>query len=88
MDLAEAKAFMGDKVVLKGNVKPVETMVYGTVEDVMLESKECIEKCMDNPKGFTLSSGCTLPVETPPENVAAMVNAARIWGRPQRKNQR
>ena len=88
MDLAEAKAFMGDKVALKGNVKPVETMVYGTVEDVMLESKECIEKCMDNPKGFTLSSGCTLPVETPPENVMAMVNAARIWGRPQRKNQR
>ena len=82
MDLKEAKEYMGDKVGLKGNVKPVETMVYGTPADVMRESKECIDKCMDNPKGFTLSSGCTLPVETPVANVQAMVDAARIWGRP------
>ena len=67
---------------MKGNVKPVEIMVYGTPEDVMRESKLCIEKCMDSPKGFTLSSGCTLPVETPVANVQAMVDAARIWGRP------
>ncbi len=82
MDLAEAKAVLGQTVALKGNVKPVETMLYGTVEDVMQASQECIEKCIDNPRGYTLSSGCTLPIHTPIENVEAMVNAARIWGRP------
>jgi len=82
MDLGEAKEILGPHVALKGNVKPVETMLYGTVEDVMKESRECIEKCMDTPRGFTLSSGCTLPVRTPVENVEAMLNAARIWGRP------
>lgn len=81
MDLAEAKEILGKTVALKGNVKPVETMLFGAVEDVMKASKECIEKCIDNPKGYTLSSGCTLPIQTPVENVEAMVNAARLWGR-------
>ena len=84
MDLAEAKEVLGKTAALKGNVKPVETMLFGAVEDVMRESRECIEKCMDNPGGYTLSSGCTLPVQTPVENVEAMVNAARIWGRPKK----
>ncbi|MDI9479310.1 MAG: uroporphyrinogen decarboxylase family protein [Bacillota bacterium] len=82
MDLAGAKMVMGNKVALKGNVKPVETMLYGTAEEVLQASRECIEKCIDNPRGYTLSSGCTLPVNTPIENVEAMVNAARLWGRP------
>lgn len=82
MDLAEAKEVFGPSIALKGNVKPVETMLLGSVEDVMRESKECIEKCMDIPRGYTLSSGCTLPIQTPVENVEAMVNAARLWGRP------
>lgn len=81
MDLAEAKEILGKTVALKSNVKPVETMLFGTVEDVMKASKECIEKCIDNPKGYTLSSGCTLPIQTPVKNVEAMVNAARLWGR-------
>ncbi len=85
MDLAEAREIMGSKVALKGNVKPVETMLYGTVADVMRASRECIDKCGENPRGFNLSSGCTLPVQTPVENVAAMVNAARLWGRPNSK---
>ena len=81
MSLKDAKDVMGDKIALKGNVKPVDTMLYGTVEDVLRESKKCIDEAGDNPKGFTLSSGCTLPVQTPRENVQAMVDAARVWGR-------
>ncbi|MDD2568949.1 MAG: uroporphyrinogen decarboxylase family protein [Clostridia bacterium] len=81
MSMKEAKAVLGPHVALKGNVKPVETMLYGTVEEVYAECKQCIEDTMDSPKGYNLSSGCTLPVQTPPENLKAMVDSARIWGR-------
>ncbi len=84
MDMTAAKKAIGHKVALKGNVKPVDTMLYGTPEDVLRESKQCMEACIDNPKGYTLSSGCTLPVHAPLANVEAMVNAARLWGRPQK----
>lgn len=81
MSMKAAKDVLGKQVGLKGNVKPVETMLYGTVEDVYAECKKCMEDTMDSPKGYTLSSGCTLPVQTPAENLQAMVDAARVWGR-------
>ena len=49
MDLAEAKMVMGNKVALKGNVKPVETMLYGTAEEVLQASRECIENALITP---------------------------------------
>mgnify|MGYP000915207821 CR=1 FL=1 len=83
MSMKEAKEVLGPHVALKGNVKPVETMLHGTVQEVYAECKQCIEDTMDSPKGYNLSSGCTLPVQTPPANLKAMVDSARIWGRPE-----
>jgi uroporphyrinogen decarboxylase len=81
IDLQEAKEKVGDKVCLIGNVRPAETMLKGKPEDVERESKECLEKAKDNPGGFILSSGCEIPINTPPENILAMINAARKYGK-------
>jgi uroporphyrinogen decarboxylase len=31
--------------------------------------------------GFILGSGCEIPIETPPENIDALIQAARKYGR-------
>ncbi len=77
IDLAEAKARVGEEVCLIGNVRPAETLLKGTPADVAREARGCIEAAGDNPGGFILSSGCEVPLETPPENLLAMMEAAR-----------
>lgn len=80
-DLEEAKNSVGDKVTIMGNVKPVDTIKNGNKEDVIFEAKECIKKAYDNPKGFILSSGCQIPIDSPIENVQALMDVARSYGR-------
>jgi len=81
IDLEDAKRVVGDRVTLTGNVKPVETMLLGTPLDVEQDVKECLRKTYDNPKGYVLSLGCGLPYDAPPENIHALVEAARKFGK-------
>lgn len=81
VDLAEAKDRVGSRVCLMGNVKPAETLLNGTTDDVDAEAKECIKKAYNNPGGFILSSGCEVPINTPPENILALMNAVRKYGK-------
>lgn len=79
MDLEKIKNAVGNKLSLAGNVAPVDVLLYGTKEMVINSSINCLEKAWDNPKGFSLSSGCTIALNTPPENIKAMMEAARIF---------
>jgi uroporphyrinogen decarboxylase len=81
IDLEEAKTAVGDRVGLTGNVPPVEVLMNGTIVEVTAAVKACIRKAFDTPKGFVLSSGCTVPLDTPPANIRAMREAARRFGR-------
>jgi len=80
VDLAEAKEKVGHRITIAGNVKPY-TLWKGTPQQVADEVKECLNKAYDNPKGFILSSGCGLALGTPTENVLAMMDAARTFGK-------
>jgi uroporphyrinogen decarboxylase len=81
VDLAEAKFAVGDRITLTGNIRPTETMFLGTPAVVDENVKECLRKAWDSPKGFVLAMGCGLPIATPPENIHALVGAARRYGR-------
>ncbi len=81
IDLAVAKKEVGDRVCLAGNVKPADTLWRGSRDDVFAEVKECIRKAGDSPKGYIVSSGCGLPLATPQENVHAMMDAVRLYGK-------
>lgn len=62
-----------------GNLHPIDVMLLGTPSDVEKDSIELIKKC--GPGGrFQLCPGCMLPIDTPYENVAAMVNASIKYG--------
>ena len=80
-DLEVAKEILGPYMGIQGNVPPVEVMKLGTPYDVLRYSKECIRKGYDSPKGFVLTSGCQMPIGTPKENMQALMDAARIFGR-------
>ena len=80
IDLEDAKTAVGRRVGLTGNVPPVEVLLNGTIAGVTEAAKACIDKAFDTPKGFVLSSGCTVPLDTPLPNILAMKEAARRFG--------
>jgi uroporphyrinogen decarboxylase len=80
VDLEEAKNEVGDRAGITGNIPPVEVMLIGTPSDVIDVARECIRKAFDTPKGFILSSGCTVPLKTSPGNILAMKEAAKHYG--------
>lgn len=80
-DLEEAKHVLGGHMCIQGNVPPVEVMRLGTPQDVLRSARDCIKKGHDSQCGFILTSGCQMPMYTPKENMQALMDAARIFGR-------
>ena len=60
---------------LDGNIKSL-SFVEASPADIEAESRELLSGFGDR-GGFILSSGCEIPPESRPENIAAMVQAAR-----------
>lgn len=79
-DLAEAKALVGDRCSLMGNVAPVDTLLKGTPADVTGAVKACLQKAYDTPCGYILSAGCEIPLGTPLANIEAFFQAGRRFG--------
>jgi len=79
VDLGEARKAVGHRVALMGNVVPAN-LLKCTPEQIDAEVREVCEK-MGDMSSFILSSGCEVPINTPPENVDALINAARKYGR-------
>lgn len=80
--LAECKKTVGDKVKILGNVDPAVVMFSGTPLDVRYNTLKCILDGYDSPKGYMVMSGCSLPVDTPKENIQAMMDTVREVGYP------
>jgi MtaA/CmuA family methyltransferase len=76
-DMARCREAAGERVLV-GNVDPSGVMALGTAEQVSDECRKAIAVLGANGR-FILSPGCTLPATTPPENVEAMVEAARNY---------
>lgn len=74
-DLEKAYEATSRKLCIEGNLNTISVLLDGSVEDVMRESKKCIE--ISKGANLILSSGCELPRLTPAENVFAMVVAAK-----------
>jgi uroporphyrinogen decarboxylase len=80
--LTECKETVGHQTKILGNVDPGPIMYAGTPLDVRIGTLQSIKEGYDNPKGFVCMSGCSLPVETPFENIDAMMNTVREVGYP------
>ena len=79
-DLAELKRLYGDKIILKGNLHTTEVMLRGSVDDVIAASKKAIDDAAEGGR-FILSTGDQCGRDTPDENLHAMVETARTYGK-------
>jgi uroporphyrinogen decarboxylase len=80
VELAEVKRRFGDKFCLKGNVNTFETMLNGSVGDVRQEAMACIDAAAAG-GGFILATGDQCGRDTPDENIFALIEVARTYGR-------
>ncbi len=85
VDLKEAKRRFKDKLVLKGNVNTFQTMFRGTPKEVEEEALRCIEAAASG-GGFILATGDQCPRDTPDENIFALIETARKFGKYEGKN--
>jgi uroporphyrinogen decarboxylase len=65
---------------VNGNIKPL-LFTDPSFEEIFLESSRLIRAFAER-GGFILSSGCEIPLESKPDNITAMVRAARMGGNP------
>lgn len=79
-ELAELKRRYGDRIILKGNLHTTETMLNGSVDDVIAAGRKAIDDAASG-GGFILSTGDQCGRDTPDENLFAMVETARTYGR-------
>jgi len=82
VDLKDCKERVGDRVKILGHVDPTTIMYSGTPLDVRSAVARCVLDAADSPKGYVVMSGCSLPIETPFENITAMMDAVREIGYP------
>jgi uroporphyrinogen decarboxylase len=64
------------RVCLNGNLKPLD-FIDAEPENIINDANNLMD-FFDERGGFILSSGCEIPPESKPENVAAMVSAAGL----------
>jgi len=79
-DLGRAKREFGDKISLMGNLHTTEVMLRGSAEDVRRASRKAIDDAAEG-GGFILSTGDQCGRDTPDENIYAMIETARSYGR-------
>ena len=81
-DIPELRTRMGPRVTLMGNVPPLEAGVHGTPEEVQALAEACLQAGAPN-GGMILSFGGGLSPGTRPENIEALLRAAKCWNETQ-----
>lgn len=71
-DIYKVKEILGDRMCITGNLSP-SLMALGTPDEVYAETKKQIREL--GPTRFIVSGACTLPHNTKPENIDALIAA-------------
>lgn len=79
-DVVEITKQLQGKVALFGNIDTTELLLHGQPEDVEAAVQQQLVAAKEGP--FVVANGSPLAPGTPPENVDAMIRAARKYGKP------
>ena len=79
-DLALLKREYGHRISLMGNLHTTEVMLKGSPQTVMDAAKRAIDDAAEG-GGFILSTGDQCGRDTPDENLMALIEVARTYGR-------
>ena len=78
VSIGEACRIVGPNIALWGNLDPIRVLAQGTPEAVRRKAVETTQAVRAaGHRRFVLSSGCTLAVETPPENLDALIRSCQ-----------
>ncbi|MHB8781572.1 MAG: uroporphyrinogen decarboxylase family protein [Candidatus Geothermincolia bacterium] len=77
-DIFKAKEVLGDRMCIMGDV-PAALLKLGEPEEVDAYCERLIKE-VGADGGFILSSGCTVPIDSKPENVKAMLQSIKRYG--------
>jgi uroporphyrinogen-III decarboxylase len=79
VELEDAKARVGSRIFIKGNIDPVHVLLTGGPETVRADARRRIS--VGKPGGrYILSTACSIAPRTPPANVALLAEAAAALG--------
>jgi len=79
-DLALLKREYGHQISLMGNLHTTEVMLKGSVQTVIDAAKQAIDDAAAG-GGFILSTGDQCGRDTPDENLRALIDTARAYGK-------
>ncbi len=65
-------------VAIIGNLDPVGPLLTGTAEETAAATKELLDSMRDVPN-YMFSAGCEIALETPPENIRAMIDTVKSY---------
>jgi hypothetical protein len=80
VDLATARAQTRGRAFIKGNLDPVAELLQGTADAVRSAARTRIETAGPG-GGYILSTACSVPPRTPPDNVLCLREAVEEFGR-------
>jgi uroporphyrinogen decarboxylase len=79
-DMHACKESARGKATLLGPIDPSEVMANGTPQMVTEKCRQALEILAPG-GGFILGPGCALPATTPDDNIDALIEAAKLYGR-------
>jgi uroporphyrinogen decarboxylase len=79
-DVVQVKQHLGNKICLMGNIDPIPFFKEGGPEEMRREVERIIDG-VSQQGGHILSSGASIPIESPPQNMTAFVQTARDYWR-------
>lgn len=79
VELEEAKKQTAQKVFIKGNIDPVNTLLLGSLDAVAEDARKRTKIGMQG-GGYILSSACSVAPHTPPENIAILSEIGEKFG--------
>lgn len=82
VNMGEARKILGDHIVLMGNLDPSRMLLLGNADQVEEEALNLLCSASGTRRNYILSSGCVVPIGSPPENIRAMVRAAKKFELP------
>ena len=78
VDIDQAVDLLQNKIFIKGNLDPVNTLLRGDADSVRIDVNTVL-KAADKTNGFILSSACSVAPPTPPDNMKRMVELCHAY---------
>ncbi len=80
MEPEKLKKEFGDRLAFWGAIDTQHVLPFGTPDEVRAEVRRVID-CLGKGGGYIVASVHNLQPEVPPENIIAMFDEARLYGR-------